>query len=113
MQKEGQNKLHKVVKDYISKSVITNKNRNRSWVYGYNEKYDVVIISKTGQIGNIILINGLHIALPKTPDECLQRHSKKEEQYWERKELPKQLSRIQSIFQWNEMPSEFKNRWVD
>jgi hypothetical protein len=113
LQKEGQNKLYRVVKDYISKSVITNKNRNRSWVYGYNEKYDVVIISKTGQIGNIILINGLHIALPKTPDECLQRHSKKEEQYWERKELPKQLSRIQSIFQWNEMPSEFKNRWVD
>ena len=113
MQKEGQNKLYKVVKDYISKSVITNKNRNRSWVYGYSEKYDVVVISKTGQIGDIILINGLYIALPKTPDECLQRHSKKEEQYWERKELPKQLSRIQSIFQWNEMPSEFKNRWVD
>ena len=113
MQKEGQNKLYKVVKDYISKSVITNKNRNRSWVYGYNEKYDVVVISKTGQIGNIIFINGLHIALPKTPDECLQRHSKKEEQYWERKELPKQLSKIHSIFQWNEMPSEFKNRWVD
>jgi hypothetical protein len=27
--------------------------------------------------------------------------------------IPKQLLRIQSIFQWNEMPSDFKNRWVD
>ena len=34
-------------------------------------------------------------------------------QYWERHEYPKQLEKIQSIFQWNEMPSDFKSRWVD
>jgi hypothetical protein len=73
----------------------------------------VVVISKTGQIGDIIEISGLKIALPKAPKECLQRHKEKKQQYWERRELPKQLSRIQSIFQWNEMPSDFKARWVD
>ena len=113
MQKEGQNSLYTIVKDYVPKSVVTNKNRNKSWIYGYNPKYDMVVISKSGQIGEVYNISGLHIALPKTPKECLQRHDKKSEQYWERHELPKPLSRIQSIFQWNDMPSEFKNQWVD
>jgi hypothetical protein len=82
-------------------------------LYGYNDKYDFVVISKTGEIGEVIEISGLKIALPKEPKECLQRHSDKSEQYWERRELPKPLTRIQSIFQWNGMPTEFKNRWVD
>jgi len=111
---EGQNKkLYKVIKDYIPKQIITNKNRNRSWKYGYNPKYDVIVISKSGQIGDIITISGLTIALPKAPKECLQRHSDKSKQYWERKELPKHLEKIQSIFHWNEMPSQFKSKWVD
>jgi hypothetical protein len=113
LQKEGQDKLYYIVNDYIPKNAISNKNRVKSWAYGYNEQYDLVIISKTGQIGDIINISGLHIALPLAPDKCTERDSKKSEQYWERKPLPKALHKIQSIFQWNEMPSEFKNRWVD
>jgi len=93
--------------------VYTNKNRNRSWLYGHNEKYDVVVISKTGEIGDIIEISGLKIALPKPPKEIYQRHKDKKEQYWERQDLPKPLSKISSIFQWNEMLSDFKARWVD
>jgi hypothetical protein len=114
LQKEGQNKsLYRELENYIPKGVVTNKNKHRSWVYGYNKKYDVIIISKTGQIEKVIEISGLKIALPKKPKECLQRHSTKENQYWERSELPKPLKRIQSIFQWNEMPKDFKNRWID
>jgi len=114
LQKEGLNsELYRVLNNYVPKNVLSNKNRNKSWIYGYDEKYDVVVISKTGQIGDVIEISGLKIALPKTPKECLQRHSDKSKQYWERRELPKQLSKIQSIFQWNDMPSEFKSRWVD
>ena len=113
MQKEGQNNLYTVVKDYIPSHSITKKNGVKSWLYGYNEQYDVVVISKTGQIGDIVNISGLHIALPPTPKECIKRSSTKSEQHWQREPLPKQLSRIQSIFQWNEMPSDFKNRWVD
>jgi hypothetical protein len=110
---EELNSLCSVVTDYIPKSVVSTKNRNRTWQYGYNDQYDVVVISKTGQIGDIVNISGLHIALPLAPKECLQRHSKASEQYWERAELPPQLGRIQSIFQWHEMPKEFKAKYVD
>jgi len=85
----------------------------KSWLYGYNDQYDIVVISKTGQIGEIYEIEGLRIALPLAPEKCLQRHSAKAEQYWERQPLPRDLAKIQSIFQWNEKPKEFKNRWVD
>ena len=113
MQKEGQNSIYTVVKDYISPIVVSRKNGNKSWLYGYNDQYDVVVISKTGEIGEIINISGLNIALPKTPKECYKRSTSKVEQYWERQPIPRELSRIQSIFQWNEMPADFKNRWVD
>lgn len=114
MQKEGQNNsLCRIVDNHIPAAVISNKNRVRSWLYGYNDQYDVVVISKTGQIGQIVEIAGLIIALPLAPDKCLQRHSAKVEQYWERQPLPRELAKIQSIFQWNEKPKDFKDRWVD
>ena len=113
LQNEGQSDIYRVLEDYIPKSVLPKRNQMRLWTHGYNEQYDMVVISKTGQIGEIIEISGLKIALPAVPKECLQRHEKKAEQYWERKDLPKTLDRIQSIFQWNEMPSDFKDRWVD
>lgn len=114
MQKEGLNSaIYTSVKDYIPSAVISNKNRVRSWSYGYNEQYDVVVISKTGQIGEVVNISGLHIALPLAPDKCFQRDSAKSEQYWERESMPKDLQKIQSIFQWNEKPKQFKEHWVD
>jgi hypothetical protein len=113
LQKDVQNKLYTVLIDYIPKRVLTNKNRAGTWAYGYNEKYDFINISKTGRVGDIINISGVIIGLPKQPTECFSRHKDKKQQYWERKEPPKLLSKIQSIFQWNEMPKDFKNRWVD
>jgi hypothetical protein len=71
------------------------------------------VISKSGQIGQIIEISGLKIALPAAPDKCFARDSKPSEQYWERQDIPRDLAKIQSIFQWNEKPKEFKDRWVD
>jgi len=113
LQKEGQNSIYSVAENYIPKGSITAKNSNKSWLYGYNDQYDVIVISKTGEIGEILNISGIYIALPKTPKDCYKRDSVKSKQHWEREPLPKQLSRIQSIFQWNEMPAEFKNMWVD
>lgn len=113
MQNEDQNNLYHKVIDYIPKTVFANKNRGKSWLYGYNEKYDLVIISKTGELGEVININGLCIGLPPAPKEVYKRNKSKTQQYWQRKELPKSLSKIQSIFQWNEMSSSFKNMWVD
>ena len=51
--------------------------------------------------------------LTEAAKQIHSRSKSKTDQYWERIDIPKQLSKIQSIFQWNEMPSEFKNNWVD
>lgn len=110
MQSEG---LYRIVKDHVPQNAISKKNSGRSWLYGYNEQYDMVVISRTGQIGEIVNIQGLNVALPLAPKECYQRSKTSSMQYWEREELPKELSKIQSIFHWNEMPTEFKDRWVD
>jgi hypothetical protein len=113
LQKEDQNKIYSNVKDFIPSGVLKNKNNNRSWLYGYNEKYKLVVISKTGQIDQVIEVNGLYIGLPMQPKEIHKRSDSKVDQYWERESIPKQLSRINSIFQWNEMSSLFKDKWVD
>jgi hypothetical protein len=113
LQSQDQNRLYKDITKHIPKSVISNKNRGRTWLYGYNEKYDVVVISHTGQIESIININGLKIALPKPPKEVFKRSKSKEEQHWESTPLAKELSKIKSIFQWHDTPDIFKSKWVD
>jgi hypothetical protein len=113
LQKDVQNELYTEVQSYIPSATLLSKNKARSWVYGYNETHNVVVISKTGQIGKVININGLYIALPAEPPKVYQRTGIKAEQYWERQPIPKELSKIQSIFHWNDYPSDFKNRWVD
>ena len=113
MQKENQNSLYILLEDVVPKSVMTNKNKAKSWVYGHDQKYDFVVISKDGTLGDIISIQGLRIGLPATPKKCFERDTKKDQQYWERQALPKILSKIQTIFHWNDKPTEFKNQWVD
>ena len=113
MRKDVQNNLYSIQKDFVSPSILSNKNRARSWIYGYDDKYDIVVISKNGQVGQIVNISGLNIGLPPVPEKVYKRSDKKSEQYWQREDLPRELSKIQSIFHWNEMPSQFKDRLVD
>ena len=108
MQNDGPDKLYTIAEGYVPKTVLKNKNRAKTWFYGYNEKYDLVVISKTGEIGDVMNINGVHIALPPAPKDLPDGKNR-----WVREELPKELSRIQSIFQWNDMPKGFKANWVD
>jgi hypothetical protein len=110
---QDQNSLYRVVEKAIPKHVVVNKNRARTWAYGYDPKYDLVVISKTGQIGEVYEINGLRVALPKVPKEVYSRSKKKEEQYWESFEYSKDLKRIKSIFQWHSTPNTFKSKWVE
>ena len=111
MLKEDQNKLYTLIRDYIPKGVLSRKNKASSWKYGYNERYDFVNISKSGKVGEIIDVSGLKIGLPLYIKP--KKKTSKDKQYWQRHELPSQLSKINSIFQWNTMDSVFKNRWVD
>jgi hypothetical protein len=113
LQSQDQNKLYTELKNIVPKNVLSIKNKSKSWAYGYNEKYNFVVISKTGQIDQVINISGLNIALPKLSKDIIKRSKKKEDQFWESKELPKQLKKIKSIFQWHEAPLSFKNEWID
>jgi len=105
--------LKEELSNVIPTGVIKIKNKAKSFSYGYNEKYDVVVISKDGTIDEIWDINGVKIALPPKPTKVHKRSTKKEDQYWEPFEYPKTLQKIKSIFQWNEAPNQFKNNWVD
>lgn len=113
MQKNDQNNLYSIVRNHIPANTLSIKNKKASWEYGYDEKYDMIVISKNGTIGDIYNVNGLYIALPATPDNVYSRDKKKENQYWQPFEYPRELDKIKSIFQWHEMPNEFKSRWVD
>ncbi|MGA1702527.1 MAG: hypothetical protein ACO393_02895 [Methylophilaceae bacterium] len=102
MQKEELNK-------FIPPHVLKNKYFN----YGYDDKYDIVVISRDGSIGEIWDINGVKIALPSIPKDIHKRSQKTSEQYWEPIEYPSQLMKIKSIFQWNQTSKDFKTNWID
>lgn len=104
--------LYKVLPDYVKPSVIKQQNRYNKWKYGYNKEYDLVIISKTGKIGEIYEIQNLRIALPLIEDS-FKRTPKKEEQHWEQLKIPKELEKIKSVFDWNKYPDHFKEKWYD
>ena len=113
MQKEELSRdLYSVV-NVIPNQVLKNKNKARTFEYGYNEKYDLVVISRDGTVGQVININGINIGLPVNSAGAYKRSEKKQEQYWEPYEYPKQLKQIKSIFKWNEAPKDFKSKWVD
>lgn len=106
------NSLFRII-DKIDSKDIDRLNKKKEWKYGYNPEFDVVVISKDGTIGEVYEIQGLHIALPSVPKTVYKRDKKKEEQYWSPFEYPKELQKITSVFQWNEYPNEFKNKYVE
>ena len=61
MQSQDQNSIYRVLKNYIPKNVIANKNRAKTWLYGYNEKYDVIIISKDGTLGEVYEVSNIKL----------------------------------------------------
>ena len=105
--------LYKIENDYIKPKVIKQMNRYKKWDYGYNAEHDIVVISKTGEIGEIYNIQNLKIALPKTTKNVYKRSDKKDEQFWEAAEYPKELSKIKSVFDWEKYPADFKEKWYD
>jgi len=100
--------LYKIIEP-IKINTLKRLNKSKKWKYGYNKETDVVVISKTGQIGEIYEIQGLKIALPKVPKEIYSNEDNK----WKRFEYPKELSRLKSIFDWRDYPEESKDKWFD
>ena len=43
----------------IKKTTIHRLNAKKAWKYGYNEEHDIIVISKSGKIGEIYQIQNL------------------------------------------------------
>jgi hypothetical protein len=103
-----ENNLYRIVTDHVHKTALTTKNSKKSWDYGYNKEYDIIVISKDGTIGEIYEINGLKIAVPATPKNVDDRGNK-----WVAQEYPSELQKVKSIFDWNRRDNSFKSKYVD
>ena len=99
-----QQTLYKIIEP-IKKTTISRLNKGKKWKYGYNAEHDVVVISKTGKIGEIYEIQNLKIALPAEKDVD------KENDKWVAHEYPEQLRRLKTIFDWKEYPDNLKENW--
>ena len=90
----------------IKINTIKRLNKSKKWKYGYDKDHDVVVISKTGQIGEVYSIQNLKIALPPAPKDLEKGNNK-----WQVQEYPKDLAKLKTIFDWKDLPAEFKNKW--
>jgi len=93
----------------IKKTTISRLNKGKKWKYGYNKEHNIIVISKTGQIGEIIEIQNLAIALPKAPSNVYSNSKNK----WVKLDQPKELSKLKNIFDWRSYPEEQKEQWYD
>jgi hypothetical protein len=100
--------LYKVLDNHIKPKIINRMNRYKKWQYGYNKEHDIVVISKTGEVGEIYEIQNLKIALPKAKNIY-----KFEDDKWSKFEYPKALARIKTVFDWRQYPEDFKTKWYD
>ena len=100
--------LYRVLENYIDSNILKRNNRNKKWEYGYNDKYDIIIISKTGEIGEIYEIQNLKIALPKKDNVV-----RFENNAWHRSVIPEELKKIKTRFDWEKYPVDFKEHWYD
>ena len=100
--------LYEVLKDYVKPKVLNRMNRYKKWEYGYNPEHDLIVISKTGEVGEIYKIQDLVIGLPKEKDVV-----EFEDDKWSYTQYPKELSLIKSVFDWEKYPLDFKEKWYD
>ena len=100
--------LYKIVEP-IKKTTISRLNKSKKWDYGYNKEHDIIVISKTGKIGQVVEIQNLRIGLPLEPKRVHLFDKNK----WQRVEYPKELSKLKNIFDWRAYPEEAKDQWYD
>ena len=99
-----QQTLYKIIEP-IKRTTIHRLNKKKYWEYGYNKEHDIVVISKTGKIGDVYEIQNLKIALPLAEDVYSKDNK------WVPIDYPRELKNIKTIFDWQTYPEEFKNKW--
>ena len=100
-----QQTLYKIIEP-IKINKLKRFNKAKRWKYGYDKEEDIIVISKTGQIGDVYSIQNLKIALPPTPTKLSKKDNK-----WVKSDYPKELSKIKTIFDWKNYPVEFQEKW--
>ena len=100
--------LYRIIEP-IKKTTISRLNRGKKWKLGYSKEHDVVVLSHSGQIGEIYEIQGLKIALPKAPANVYSN----EENKWRQIPKPDILKKIKTIFDWKAYPEDQKEQWYD
>jgi hypothetical protein len=93
----------------VKKTTISRLNKGKKWKYGYDKEHDIIVISKTGQIGEILEIENLRVALPKTPPKVFKHEKNK----WVKADQPKELERLKNIFDWRAYPDDQKEKWYE
>ena len=96
--------LYKIINP-IKINTVNRLNKSKKWKYGYNKEHDIIVISKTGKIGEIYEIQNLRIALPK-PESVCKKYNK-----WYKEIYPKELKNLKSIFDWKDLPQNYKDKW--
>ena len=100
--------LYKILPDHVKPKILNKNNKFKKWKYGYDEDHEMVVISKTGEIGEIYEIQNLIIALPKAANVVKSEGNK-----WVAAEYPKELKNIKTVFDWKNYSEQFKEEWYD
>ena len=108
-----QRRMGMVLENHIPDIVLKEKNKEKSWEYGYNEDYDVVIVSKDGTISQPYVLKNLKICTPAIPEkdsDILGYKLATIKQKWQRIEIPTELSNIEiEAYQWNKNKANKNN----
>ncbi len=74
----------------------------------------IVNICSQGTAGDIVVYGDLAIQLPKKPkkQDILFHDLPKEQQMWERTELPEELRKVNSMEEWMTMPENFRKKYT-
>ena len=100
--------LYKILPNHVKPKILNRNNKFKKWKYGYDEDHEMVVISKTGEIGEIYEIQNLVIALPKATNVVKSEGNK-----WVAAEYPKELKNIKTVFDWKNYSEQFKEEWYD
>ncbi len=107
-----QRRMGEFLPNHIPETILKKKNREKSWEYGYNETYDVVVVSKDGTISQPYELQNIKICSPAPPKEkdILGYKLQRNKQMWTPSTTPKELLRIEDeTVAWNAEKSNKDN----
>ena len=93
-----QRRMGSFLEDHIPSRVLKKRNEDKSWEYGYNKEYDVIVVSKDGTISQPYELQDIKICSPAVPEDetTIENHGKtRDEQVWTPMKIPDELLSIE------------------